>query len=158
MVAAASTRVAGAGTEPVNAGSGSCQEPPRPKAAAARGKSAGVSRGASETNAALQDSAKSVANGTWPVDSCSKLPKTLPSTVMLGGHGTVAVGGKPWVSRAYVVTTLNVEPGGYSPTSALSNAESPGRLATARIAPVPTRTATSAAGLPTRSSAASAAS
>ena len=54
---------------------------------------AGCRRSASETNAVLQLCAKSVLNGTAPAAPPSKLRNDLPSTEIVGGAKTTAVGG-----------------------------------------------------------------
>jgi hypothetical protein len=69
---------------------------------------------------------------------------TLPSTVNVGGHGAGVPALSPAVSNAVDVITLNVEPGGYEPSSARENPLS-GFDTYARIRPVAVSTATSAA-------------
>src|SRR5487761_1914131 len=54
-------------------------------------------------------------------------------------------GDKPESIRAVLVTVLNVEPGGYEPSSAWSNPSLEGVLTDARTCPVDARTATNAA-------------
>ena len=71
------------------------------------------SRFESPTKAVLHDLAKLTLNGTDPPLSCSKLRKLRPPTVAVGGQSTlVEVFRPPW-SRARVVATFSVEPGGY---------------------------------------------
>ena len=62
-------------------------------------------------NAVLHECAKSSANVGDPLDSPSKLVNTLPSTVTFAGQGIRCAGVTPAPSNAYVVTSLNVDPG-----------------------------------------------
>ena len=64
------------------------------------------------TKAVLHEWAKAVANGPVLSTSFSALVKTLPLTVIDLGQGTAVWAVKPFCSKAYDVTTLNVEPGG----------------------------------------------
>ncbi len=129
------------------------QTPARRPGRAAAGRSS-----ASDTNAVLHDLMKSVLNGTSPSASPPALLKRLPLTVTSAGQATVASGSRPRPSSAAVVTTLNVDPGGYRPSSARSTPSvPPGPFAAARICPDVASTATIAAGVGTWPSAVSAA-
>ncbi len=69
------------------------------------------------TNAVLHESAKSLLNGTAPSTSPSALRNSLPTT-MVAGQSTTVSGVRPFSSSASAEAILNVEPGGYFPTSA----------------------------------------
>src|SRR4051794_26218360 len=112
LSAASCTSSEGGGTEPLYAGSGSDQSLATPSPCAASVSSFGESRRAAPMNAVLHEIAKSVANVGDACVSPSKLRKTRPPTLMVGGQATGVVGVTPCPSSAYVVTTLNVEPGG----------------------------------------------
>src|SRR5207302_8577029 len=110
--AASPTGSAGGGTDPLNARSGSDHPLPTPRPCAASVNSFGDSRRDAPMNAVLHEIAKSVANVGDDCASPSKLRKSRPPTLMVGGHATGVEGVTPWPSSAYVVTTLNVDPGG----------------------------------------------
>ena len=94
----------------------------------------------------LQDCAKASVRVTEPRSTSSwfVIGRLLP-TWTSRGHGRMVDGVMPESSSPVAVTTLNVEPGGYTPDSARLN---PGlaALATARISAVVTSTTTIAVG------------
>src|SRR5258708_1880462 len=96
-------------------------------------------------NALLQEIWNAPARFSAPDASPSKLWNTRPFTVIAGGQGAGVEPVLPAASSASDVTTLNVEPGGYAPSSARSKPVS-GLETTARIWPVGTSMATSPAG------------
>jgi hypothetical protein len=59
----------------------------------------------------LQDTAKSLRNGTGPSAPPSKFLKRRPPASIVGGQSTVSPTVSPSRSSAAVDTTLNVEPG-----------------------------------------------
>ena len=77
---------------------------------------------------------------------------SLPSTVIVGVHGTTVSGVSPARSRARLLTVLNVDPGADWPNVARFWPPLPGPLAAARISPVLGRIATSALAGPTPAS------
>jgi hypothetical protein len=85
---------------------------PRPKSRAASPSAAAGRRRVSAMNAVLHDCAKSRPNGTAPAAPPSKFLNERPPTVIVRGQSTVSSVRRPRASRAAVVTTLNVEPGG----------------------------------------------
>src|SRR5580658_9693839 len=106
--------------------------------------------------AALHDSAKACSRLKEAWVSPSKLWKTSPSTVMVGGQLAGDDGDEPCSMRSADVTTLKVDPGGKEPSRALSKPSEVGRLTEARTSPVDGWMATRAAGLATPAKAASA--
>src|SRR5258706_324066 len=100
---------------------------------------------ASMANVELHDAAKAVCSVVVPRCSLLSLWKILPPMVTWLGHRTALVGRIPVLASADAVTTLNVEPGGNSPSSARSNP--PGRSTTASTLPVDGWTATRSTGL-----------
>src|SRR6202046_3203338 len=94
--------------------------------------------------AVLHDSVKAPARllvGASP----SALWNTSPSTIRECGQLADDDGERPFSIRAVDVITLNVEPGGNSPSRAWSNWSASGTLTAARTWPVVARTATRAA-------------
>ena len=155
-VAPRSALSVGWGTEPAKESSPRSVLRPTPSMAAAAGRS-GAARWpvASWMNAVLHDSVNacsSVLTGASP----SALWNTSPSTVAVPGQLAADFGDSPWVIRAVEVITLNVEPGGKSPSMAWSK---PAELTetVARTSPLVAFTATSAALFFSPASAASAA-
>ena len=131
---------------------------PNPKVVAALDRAASARLAERVTNAVLHDWANAVRNVVPPSDPPSKFLKPWPPTVASAGQPTAVSGRVPAPSSAAVVTTLNVDPGGYWPARARLNGWSNGRLTTARTSPVPASRATRAAGKVTPASACSAAS
>ena len=83
-------------------------------------------------NALLHEIWNACARSIAPDASPSKFLKYSPSTVSVGGHGAGVEPVRPAASSAVDVITLNVEPGGYVPSSARSKPLS-GFETTARI-------------------------
>src|SRR3954454_4261003 len=95
-------------------------------------------------NALLHEILNAWARSIAPCASPSKLWNVRPSTVIVGGHGAGVEPFRPAFSNAVDVITLNVDPGGYAPSSARANPLS-GFDTRARIWPVATSSATRAA-------------
>src|ERR1051325_5470691 len=95
-------------------------------------------------NALLHEIWNACARSSDPEASPSKFLNFRPSTVSVGGHGAGVLAVSPAASNAVDVITLNVEPGGYAPSSARENPLS-GFDTYARICPVAVSNATSAA-------------
>src|SRR3954452_19801577 len=113
MLSAASwTSSDGGGAEPLYAGNAAGRSWATPRPCAASVSSFGESRRAAPMKAVLHEIEKSVANDGDACVSPSKLRKTRPPTLIVGWHGTFVVGVTPCPNSAYVVTTLNVDPGG----------------------------------------------
>src|SRR5690606_40944933 len=107
------------GPEPVHAPVPGSQAPPGPSAAPGAVKPAAPSRGASVTNAVLQEIATASWNGISPRSSGNELPIVNPSTVTFAGHATRSSSRtSPVESSPYAVTSLNVEPGATAPVRA----------------------------------------
>src|SRR5580704_2088582 len=96
--------------------------------------------------AALQDSAKACSRLSEALASPSKLWKTSPPTVMVGGQLAGLDGDDPCSMRSAEVTTLKVDPGGKDPARALSKPSEAGSLTDASTSPVDAWMATRAAG------------
>src|SRR6516165_11345038 len=97
-------------------------------------------------NAVLHDMANASSMESDGVVSPSKLWKTSPSTVMVGGHDAGLDGVRPCSIRSVEVITLNVEPGGYAPSKASFTCWESGTLTEARTWPVEAWIATRSAG------------
>src|SRR4051812_7052469 len=97
-------------------------------------------------NAVLHEWAKASARDIWAADSPSKFRNFVAPMVRLAGQLSGSSGVWPEARSAAVVTTLNVDPGGYCPTRARLKSSLMGRDTTARMLPLAS-TATSAAGL-----------
>ncbi len=98
-------------------------------------------------NVVLQECANAFWNDSVPKSSKPALWNGKPPMFFSAGHDTRRSGRTPSATSAEAVTTLNVEPGGYLPSSARLNP--PGALTTARISPVEARSATRETGLST---------
>src|SRR5438552_13816350 len=130
--AASSARSLGFGNVPPYDGTPSDQWTPKPNDAAAFSSALAGNWSASPMNALLHEIWKAWARSRAPDASPSKLLNGRPSTVMVAGHGAGVDPVLPAASSAAEVITLNVEPGGYAPSSARSKPLS-GFETTARI-------------------------
>src|SRR5581483_6429730 len=111
-VAADSDGDVGAGTLPPKAANPRCSVAPMPNCAAVEGKLAAGNALAKPMKAVLQEMAKACSRSSEPEVSPSKLWKTWPLTVIVGGQVAGLVGEEPCSIRSDEVITLKVEPGG----------------------------------------------
>src|SRR3954454_25105572 len=91
---------------------------PKPNEVAAAAMAASARLAERVTNAVLQDWAKAERKVVPPSDPPSKWRSVWPPTVASAGHATGVSGRVPPARSAAVVTTLNVDAGGYWPASA----------------------------------------
>src|SRR5438309_11954089 len=126
--AACSATSAGLGNWPAEKGRGNGYFWPKPNCVAASARAVLGSFAASCTKAVLHEMANAWWNGIWPGASPSKLVNGLPPMVTCGGQVVGVSGLVPLASSAAVVTTLNVEPGGYWPATARLNGSVSGWL------------------------------
>ena len=142
-IAAAARSVAspGVGNEPGRLASPRCNGVPKPNDVAAVARASSGSCCASPMNAVLHEMANARRNGSVGSVSPSKLRNARPLTVIVAGHVAGVSSVTPLRRSAVAVTTLNVEPGGYAPSSARSNSSVTGVLddgahgAVGRVAP-----------------------